>query len=275
MNRLVFLLSAAVLCAVAIIYVTPQSASTDDGAITVENNPAVVAENQPQHQTATESSKSEPANATSAQADKPDAKFGSYMADLKSGISRGNFRGEILELSAERMSAHLAWLNGIMAIDDQQLLDAAEQGSPRAISLLFDYHDRAGNAEPTEYYGKRLLPLMPSNARLSLALRIQNALAASQRYDEAAVYLLYANMTGMSATSMSPVSDDDVEYWATDSIEALAAGYPDAGIEMFSVSNVIEEWRALDAQIRAESEALFGDSPPDFSEVITAASPGN
>lgn len=275
MKRLVFLLSAAVLCAAAIIYVTHQSASTDDGAITVENNPVVVEENQPQHQAATELSQSEPGNAASAQADKPDAKFGSYMAKIKSGISDGNFRGEILDLSAERRSAHLAWLNGITAIDDQQLLDAAEQGSPRAISLLFDYHDRAGNAELTEYYGKRLLPLMPDNARYSLAMRVQNGLAASKRYDEAAVYLLYANLNGMSATSMSPISDDDVEYWATDAIESLAASYPDADIEVFSVSNVIDEWRALDAQIRAESEALFGDSPPDFSEVITAASPGN
>lgn len=275
MNRLVLLLSVAVLCAVMTIYVATTSPSADDGEKMAINDPVVADQPQPQHQGTTESKKPEPAITTAGHAEKPEAEFSAYMAKIESGISDGNFRGEILELSAERRSAHLAWLKGITAIDDQQLLDAAEQGSPRAISLLFDYHDRAGSAELSEYYGKRLLPLMPASARYSLAMRVQNGLAASQRYDEAAVYLLYANLSGMSATSMSPISDDDVEYWATDSIESLAASYPDADIEVFSVSNVIDEWRALDAQIRAESEALFGDSPPDFSEVITAASPGN
>lgn len=271
MKKLVFLLSAAVLCAVVIIYLLPQSPSVNNGVTAVENIPAVV--DQPQQKT--DGKKSESVTITSAKTEKPETEFSAYMADFKSGSDAIYYMIGILELPDERRSEHLAWLDGITAIDDRQLIDAAEQGSPRAISLLFAYHDRAGNAEAAEYYGKRLLPLMPADVRGPVALRTTHALAANQRYDEAAVYLLYANVLGINQTFVNPVGDDDIEYWAVDAIESLAANYPDVDTEIFSVSNIVEEWRALDAQLNAEHEALFGDNPLDLVEVITSASVGN
>ncbi|MBQ1784412.1 MAG: hypothetical protein II007_12245 [Gammaproteobacteria bacterium] len=172
------------------------------------------------------------------------------------------------DLPDERLENYALWLEQIEGPSDYRLRQEAEQGSPRAIALLFYYFWGEANYELTVYYGRSLLPLLPLTARQFVANRMYEALAGLYQFDEATAYLCYVNVApGRDATGSI-----DIDFWAEQAANDVTARHPDVDLQMFDLNSVANECRQLAASIYDETMATVGGNPYDFFWAITAES---
>ena len=188
-------------------------------------------------------------------------RFSEHIKFMKDGL-----RNTGANLSDERFESYRLWLDQIEDIDDHNLRQQAEQGSPRALALLFYYYSNEGNRELAEYYGKRLLPLLPLTERGLVAMRVYEALAAEHRFDEAAAYVCYANMIS-GRDALGAIGND---FWAEQAANTVAVNYPDVEPQVFDLDSVANECHQLASSIDDETMATVGRQPFDLFWAITA-----